>query len=169
MRGRPEARKAPITPDERRARSAVLVEVAPQLFDRGEAHGAVRQLCLDGAVGEQRVGHLVDHTGFQDRQRARLGADRFGMDWLRTGRLMAGRFGTRRFGTKRFGTLLNPRRFGASLGSRLGALFGSRWFLPCWFGPWSGHRRHLGQSRHRDLLNRRQRTRLAGPHSGRRL
>ena len=96
--------------------SAVLVEMMPQLVDRGEAHGAARQLGFDGAVGEEGVGHLVDYSRFQDRDRARLRAQRLGTRRLHTNRVGTDRLLANRLGADGIGTLRGVRRAGTLLG-----------------------------------------------------
>ena len=109
--------------DEKRS-AAVLIEVPAQVFDRGEAHGAVRHLGFDRAVGEQGIGHLVDHAGLEDRQRPRFGA-RLGPGSARGSRGGSGaRLGAR------LRTEFRPRLgswFGPRLRSRFGRVLARRW------------------------------------------
>ncbi len=43
-------------------RSGTLVKVRAQFVDRREPHHAFGHLCLDRAVGIQRIGHSIDHA-----------------------------------------------------------------------------------------------------------
>jgi hypothetical protein len=42
--------------------SGTLVKVRAQFVDRREPHHAFGHLCLDRAVGIQRIGHSIDHA-----------------------------------------------------------------------------------------------------------
>src|SRR5215469_10126737 len=53
-------------------RSGIVLDMRPQLGDRAEAHRPLRQLRLDRSVGVERIGHAVDHAGFEDGGLARL-------------------------------------------------------------------------------------------------
>ena len=50
--------------------SAVLFEMRAQRIDRRKLHRALRQFGFDRTVGIKRVGHAVDHAGFQNRRAA---------------------------------------------------------------------------------------------------
>src|SRR2546423_9682300 len=52
--------------------SGIVLDMRTQLCNRPEAHSPVRKLRFDGAVGIERVGHAVDHSGLEDCDRARL-------------------------------------------------------------------------------------------------
>ena len=43
-------------------RSGPLVKVGAQFIDRREPHHAFGHLCLDRAVGIQRIGHPINHA-----------------------------------------------------------------------------------------------------------
>jgi hypothetical protein len=48
-------------------RSGALVKVRAKFADRSKPHHALGHLRLDRTVGIQRIGHSVDHAGFEDR------------------------------------------------------------------------------------------------------
>src|SRR5579871_5999164 len=52
--------------------SGIVVDMRPQLGDRAEPHCPLRKLRLDRSVGVERIGHAVDHPGFEDGGLARL-------------------------------------------------------------------------------------------------
>src|SRR4051812_19579334 len=53
-------------------RSGTLVEMRAQFVNGGEAHHALGHLRLDRTVGIQRIGHSIDHAGFEHGYRRRL-------------------------------------------------------------------------------------------------
>ena len=46
--------------------------VRREFDDRAEAHGALRKLRFDRAIGIERIGHAVDNAGFENWGRARF-------------------------------------------------------------------------------------------------
>src|ERR1700738_3401147 len=59
-----------------RVRSRTLVKVRAQLVDGREPHHAFWHLCLDRAIGIQRIGHSIDDARFENRYRRLILASR---------------------------------------------------------------------------------------------
>ena len=107
-------------------RSRPLVEVGAQFVDGGEPHHAFGHLCLDRAVGVQRIGHSIDDAGFEHRDR------RLSLAWRRRRIAIRRRRGSVRFGKRRGRPAAAPqRRIGRprAFRSRPGVVERRRWHL----------------------------------------
>src|SRR5215510_12406523 len=60
----------------RRQALGIVLDMVTQFGNRPEAHRAMGKLRLNGAVGIERVGHAVDDSRLQDRNRALLRGER---------------------------------------------------------------------------------------------